>query len=328
MSGGDVSYHIRPKKSIDRYAFLEFLSKSSQVFPISQYSYVGFASHSFEEYKALHTQFNVVDMLSLETDPNVFNRQLFNKPYSCITCKLLSSGDFIEEFSRSRDENIPYMIWLDYTSPKKLKAQLDEISLLVKSCVDGDILKITLNANVTSLGDCPPPKADFRFQKLVDRVGDAATAKIEPLMITTNKYPLALSFVLEYYIEKALEEKASELIFQPITIFSYADGQQMLTVTGVFFSSKSNRNYFLKKSGINKWPLFIKKWGNINNIDLPDLTLKERLFIDSMLPHSTPKKIASKLKFAYEERESDNLQKIKMYKLYYRQSNHFSKIVI
>lgn len=58
MSGASIPYHLRPNKAIDRYAFLELLSKVDRYIDcdISQYKYVGFGGHSLEDFKYIHSR--------------------------------------------------------------------------------------------------------------------------------------------------------------------------------------------------------------------------------------------------------------------------------
>jgi hypothetical protein len=143
MSGTSIPYHLRSNKAIDRYAFIELLSRIHRFSPMDQYQYIGFGGHSLEDFKYLHSQFGIDSMISLEQDNETFKRQNFNLPYNCIKCQQTTSSDFISRFSREK----PTIIWLDYVKPNELRSQIEEFQSIISKLEALDILKITLNAN-------------------------------------------------------------------------------------------------------------------------------------------------------------------------------------
>lgn len=78
MSSGSIPYHLRQNKTIDRYAFIELLSKLDKYCDIDKYSYVGFGGHSLEDFKCIHSRFGITNMTSIENNQEVYNRQKFN----------------------------------------------------------------------------------------------------------------------------------------------------------------------------------------------------------------------------------------------------------
>ncbi|MCL0160726.1 O-methyltransferase, partial [Klebsiella pneumoniae] len=97
-----------------------------------------------EDFKQVHNLLKVNKMISIEGDENVFRRQQFNKPLSCIDLgeEPEMSGDFINRYNF--DEKT--IIWLDYAMPSELNAQLNEIVNLITKLKPKDIFKVTLNA--------------------------------------------------------------------------------------------------------------------------------------------------------------------------------------
>lgn len=326
MSGASIPYHLRPNKAIDRYAFLELLSKIDRYCGISKYKYIGFGGHSLEDFKYIHSRFGISNMFSIEEDPEVYKRQTFNQPHNCIDCLQKSSGEFINEFQRTEET----IIWLDYVSPSKLLKQIEEFQVTLSKLDALDIIKITVNAHPASYVPChgmkPAEMQDARINHLKKVLGDIfPSADVTGNMMTEKKFPEALCLVLKYAANKTMSEQ-TDIYFQPLTAFSYADGQQMLTVTGIILEKDKNEK-FIEKTNLDKWELSNIDWKPPRRINVPDLTIKERLHIDSRLPNSEAKTIQDELGFLFDSKKSVSLEMLETYVLFYRQSPYFSRIV-
>ena len=327
MSGASIPYHLRANKAIDRYAFLELLSKIDRFSSISQYKYIGFGGHSLEDFKYIHSRFGLGNMLSIEEDADVYNRQKFNQPHNCIDCLLQSSSQFIDEFQRTQET----IIWLDYMKPKELRKQIEEFQATISKLELLDIIKITVNSHAASylplkqsMKPSDLPKERISHLKAV--LGDIfPAAEVKENMMTEKRFPEALHLVLKYAANLAMLGQ-NDIYFQPLTAFAYADGQQMLTVTGIILE-RNEKQGFLAKTNIDKWELSNIDWKPPRRINVPDLTIKERLHIDSRLPNSEAKTIQDELGFLFDSKKSVSLEMLETYVLFYRQSPYFSRIV-
>lgn len=329
MSGTSIPYHLRPNKAIDRYAFIELLGKINRFSPIDQYQYIGFGGHSLEDFKYIHSQFGINSMISLEQDKETFKRQKFNLPYSCIDCQQMKSSDFINDFSRKQ----PTIIWLDYVKPSELRSQIEEFQAVISKLEALDILKITLNANPSAyLQGKPEMGSDeitrLRLEKLQNRLGDLfPSANITQEMMKFKQFSKAILLILQYAKNLILEGE-KELNFQPLTAFSYADGQQMMTLTGILLNNADIEQFFQTTTINNDWPLANTNWQSPKSVNIPDLTIKERLFIDSQLPDSDVQDIHNALGFLFNKKSSISLEMLETYCLFYRYSPYFSRIIL
>ncbi|MBW4647612.1 MAG: hypothetical protein KME06_02785 [Kastovskya adunca ATA6-11-RM4] len=330
MSGASIPYHLRPNKAIDRYAFLELLSKIDKYSDcdVFHYKYIGFGGHSLEDFKYIHSRFGIGNMISIEEDTEVYNRQKFNQPHNCIDCIQQSSDDFINEFQRTD----PTIIWLDYVRPSDLRKQIEEFQATINKLEPLDIIKITVNSHPASYVASHKGMNSFELQasrinKLNTMLGDIfPLADVTANMMTEKRFPEALCLVLKYAANLAMVGK-SDIYFQPLSAFSYADGQQMLTVTGILLESAKNQE-FLNQTNIDKWELSNIDWKEPRRINVPDLTIKERLHIDSRLPNSKAKEIQDELGFLFNSKENISLEMLETYILFYRQSPYFSRILV
>jgi hypothetical protein len=324
-----IPYQLRQNKVVDRYAFVELLELINRFNNISTYKYVGFGSHSLEDFKYLHYKFGITKMVSLEQDKETWKRQKFNKPISCIECLNESSGEFIQRFERSNDT----IVWLDYTSAKYLRSQLQEFQSLLTTLYPNDIVKITLNANPSALlnGDTKPIEdvRNLRFEKLRSELGDLISASITSALMVHKEYPKALFLIIERAAKLSLS--SFPIYFQPLTCFAYADGQQMLSVTGIILEKgqeEENIKNFWSRTGILNWKLSKTNWSeNPTIINIPDLTIRERLLVDSLLPDHPIEKIQEELGFLFSSKPKESLKMLETYALFYRHAPHFSRII-
>lgn len=328
MSGTSIPYHLRQNKAIDRYAFMELLSKIDKFCDISEYSYIGFGGHSLEDFKYIHSYFRISNMISIEEDEEVYKRQKFNQPHNCIDCLLKASSDFINDFQR----NDGTIIWLDYTKPSGLRNQIEEFQAIINKLLPSDIIKITLNAHASFyLPAQSGAKSDeiqkLRLEELRRRLGDIfPSAEVTTDMMTQKRFPEALCLVLKFAANLANQGKI-DVYFQPISSFSYSDGQEMLTVTGIILEKEQEISFF-EKTNIKQWKLSNIDWGKPQRINVPNLTVKERLYIDALLPNSEAEAIQENLGFLFDKNDKLSLEMLKTYVMFYRQSPFFSKILI
>ena len=67
-------------------------------------------------------------------------------------------------------------------------------------------------------------------------------------------------------------------VFHPLLLTSYRDTNQMLVVTGLL-APKENCDVAIAASGLNAWPYYPQSWTDIRFINMPELTVKERIHI-------------------------------------------------
>jgi len=327
MSGSNLPYHLRPNKAIERQLFIELCGKINRIRSLSEYVYIGFGGPFLEDFKLIHAYFDNKRMISLEIEPHTYQRQRFNQPLSCIECLNLSSNKYI----RSYDLKDNAIIWLDYVEPKKLADQLSEFQLLLGKIHPYDVVKITLNANPEALGNkgnTPEEKRKHRFQVFKSRVGKLLQ-NVDEHQIDKEQFPQVLCGILKNVVKtQSVTQDSPNHLFQPLTAFVYSDGpHQMLTLTGILLDKNEVKD-FMDNTTIGKWSLAIKEWGPPEKINVPTLTLREKMFIDSCLPNSTPFEIHDLINFAFDKNPRKSLEMLENYVKYYRYYTYFSKIVV
>ena len=323
--GGSIPYHLRQNKAIDRSLFIELLGRINRFKNISDYTYVGFGGPFLEDFKFLHSALRIKSMISLEMDRNVAIRQEFNKPLSCIEIRQQTSADFLIK----HHFNSASIVWFDYAIPKNLPEQLTETRKLISELDAGDIFKITLNASAETLGRPSEKTADLHTHRVnvaLDRLAGYGKTTLTEEDVNQKNYPTLLLNAIMDAARKGVEG-AQNLYVQPLSAFVYKDGQQMLTATGIILDHKEKAE-FLEKSRVEHWRHSCLIWDSPKAISVPDLSAKERLHIEALLPDSKSEEILKKLGYFVGRDKEDAEELMKNFIDYYRLSPWFSRVLM
>lgn len=245
MSGANIPYHLRPHKSIDRRLFLDLLMRYERFKPLHEAVYVSMGAYSLEDHKLIHRHLGIRRLIAFDYDVKIVQRQQFNRPIEDCKCVKLSSGDAVSDFdgllARAGFEDAEgAIVWLDYTSPNQIGAQLREFQTLLDAVAPGDVIRVTVNAHPATLGEArnsdgsPKPREQLNSERLAtlkERVGDYLPASISEDDVSTERLPVAISAAFATAAAKAFPPRQSR-VFQPLSIVRYTDGQQMLSITG------------------------------------------------------------------------------------------------
>jgi hypothetical protein len=305
---------------------MELLMKVHAFSNINKYRYIGFGAPHMEDFKLVHSLFSIKDLICLEYNNEVHKRQKFNKPLKCINLINQSSKDYIIDYEEGKHS----IIWLDYASPRDLGQQISEFQQLLNKMMEFDIIKITLNSSPNSLVDQrneknPHVLGKGRLDELTKRLGVFLPREVTPEMMTVKYLPKVLVNSLKIASDDVLPPIV-DMQLLPLCSFTYNDGpHQMLTFTGIIIN-KNNKAKFLKDTDLLKWEYYLGNSNEPMSISMPDLTVRERLAIDTLLPNCKPNTIHKKLKIRFDESEQKSLDKIESYIKFYRHYPHFSRI--
>lgn len=262
-------------------------------------------------------------MISLEETKEVFDRQQKNVPYKCIECLQESSGYYIDHFTLED----PCVIWLDYASPNELKNQVLEFVGLLPKLSTGDILKITLNANAATLGNKGQGGELYRkrLNGLSEKLGEYLPSDVKAHELRGSDYAAVLVRAISVAAQMALKEKVEDFI--PLAAFAYKDTHRMLTITGIK-ENYTNKEQVLNDTGLVNWEFLNQGWSPPVDIDMPILSLRERMLLDGLLPSEDAASLQAALGFNLDSDSARSVQLIKNYLRLYRHHQQFSEILI
>ncbi len=327
-TGGSLPYQLRPNKAVERLLFIDLLSRLDPALGIAHnYDYYGFGGPQMEDFRLMHERFANAPMVSLEREEEVRKRQKFNIPHTNLHCKLQSSSDFVFIKSPLKRRSI---IWLDYTAPSERVKQIAEFQSLLRRVREFSIVKITLNASVGSLGGVTGQTglSALRLSKFMDQFGRFFPGGLEEGAVTMKHFSGSLLQVVKEAAAESLKNRG-EWRFQPLISTQYADGQTMLTITGLVCRRDGVVNT-LQVSELATWPYACLDGERIVDIDVPELTLKERIYVNQLLPkhEEDVAAIQSKLGFLLAETEAESLRKLHNYVYFHKHYPHFGKVAI
>lgn len=331
MSATSIPYHLRTNKAVDRQVFLEMLGRLDRALHFEQeYEYLGLGGPFMDDFRLLHEVFPTMPMTSVERQVEVLKRQRFNRPHSAINFVYAELQNFIADFEPKKK----VIAWLDYTSASELLDQTREIQdLLSKLPLKSvSVLKITVNANQNSAPAIPAvgtPTPSLQKRRLDSLQQRFAHLPLPPLVEADMEGPRYVEAILRV-IHLSILEKTGGLpgtTFEPLYVASYADGQKMLTVAGVF-GAVDVVGRVLKSCRIQQWQFFSRSWSDIRGIGVPELSSRERLFIRQMLPglRANARQIRQKLRFDLADTAEESEKLLKQYIAFYRHLPFFERI--
>jgi putative O-methyltransferase len=147
--------------------------------------------------------------------------------------------------------------------------------------------------------------------------------------MSEENFPTTLLEVIDYASREALSARA-DWRFQPLSSAAYTDSrQQMLTATGLV-GTKSEIANVLSVSQLARWEFSRLTWSDPVRIQVPELTLKERIFIDQLLPKFAKKipAIQKRLGFLIADTKSDSEEKLRNYVSFQRHYPFWGKVAI
>lgn len=317
--GSQPFYHLRPNKYVDRQIFSQILKSLNRNLCIKDYTYVGMGSYMFDDFKLLHNSVGIDNMISLETNDKIYKRALFNKPLKCIVLAQQSTSDYIANMDASTGH---YIFWLDYTDPKEIGQQFDDFCRLISVLDEHDIIRITLNANPSSLGKPAETEINlwnYRLAELKNRIGDFVPTTITSEDMITKQYPFVLLSCLKKAYLDTVKDQDKE--FLPLCTSVYDDNTQMLTLTGIIIKCKKDITLYKKNTDLKKYCNFL--WDKPLKICMPALTPKEIIHISNELPtKSNGKLIEKKYSFVF----SNDNDGLKSYLSFYKEYPNYHPV--
>lgn len=194
-AAGTVPYRLRPNKAVDRELFLSLLSRLAPSLDIAKYHYIGLGGPFLEDFRLIHARLGIRHMTCVEADPEVYKRQLFNRPIHSVECVYATLEGFLAE--NYLDD--PVVIWFDFTAPGNLVGQINSFCSALGAAPTPSVFRVTLNANPGSLGHPPagdvsaeldgfstgdratkPTVQEWRLQRFKERLGDLFPIDLEP----------------------------------------------------------------------------------------------------------------------------------------------------
>jgi len=257
-----INYLLRPKKQIERKISIEILQELQPlVSNFENFRYIGMGSIYYYDYILFHKYLKLKKFTSLDDKP-VPKRFEFNKPYDFIDFENVLSTDFLENFEF--DSNI--IMWLDYDTLLSTKI-FNDFAILSRKCNRYDIVIFTLNVTC--------PRSFKKRKKVMEPFSKYLSQKYQPIknFLNDTHFPkLYQDICLNYFANQCASR---DLKFNKFLAIKYADNAQMLTIAGIM----DKTDEIVK--GLSH--SCVKTDEQITSIKVPNLTYKEKFYLDAMI---------------------------------------------
>lgn len=333
IPGSYVPYPIRQNKFVDRRVFIDLLARVDRYRPMQDYAYIGLGGFALEDHRLVHSTFGLTRLISIKGNPSVIGRQTFNKPVECICFRTATTKQFLDDFEQHLsaadvDLSSPLAVWFDYTAPKDIGRQLQEFHILLEKLKSGDVVRVTVNAHPPAYtsgapSDTAEEVADRRRKILDERLAEYMPADADASEMTEPQLPVVLARAFRIATLRA--SLPAGVKFRLLSIVRYADTHQMLSLTGILLTNSEYRS-FVRRTDFKNWPYRSLAWDDVEHVRVPYLTVRERMFIDQLLPKYEAEEIVGKMRnagFLVGDGEEDTIEIVAAYKRFYRFYPHF-----
>jgi hypothetical protein len=316
-------YHLRHNKAVDRFLFIELLSLLGVHLKngLNGYTYYGLGGPFLEDFQAIHQSFPEMNMICIERCVETHKRQKFNKPHK----KVAFFNDDMSGFFGNNELTGKDIIWLDFTN--NTLAEFELFQFVLGKLWPYGILKVTLNANALINEGMKEDKKKCKIKKFTDDFEDFLPPDFDSNTdLRGGPFKQLLFKMLKLGSQKILDDSEC-LVFQPLFTSYYQDGAPMLTLTGIVLPTDKSKQFVDK---LSKWKYLNPKWEEPKHINVPTLSLRERLVLDKNLPISgnSVKRLKSQIPFELGENSKETCEKIKQYADFYRFYPYFTKVVV
>lgn len=270
-------YQLRPNKAVDRLYFLREIALVRQIWDRSlRYKYFGLGGPFLEDFRYVQERFPDMKCICIERDEETHKRQKFHK---CSRNTVLIKSSIAEYLDNDFDDDQPCIFWLDFNNLKR--SLIDVFVRLLTRVPKNSLIKVTLRTHFNNRSPSANSLSgtevlDHSEEKIIDEFGDALDTSVGDF--NYSEFPAMIENMLRIRIEKELRGRG--LRFKLFSSFKYEDGPMMLSVSGALVDEKSEDELHLKK--IDR--IDFKGWGAPTLIDVPNLSVKERLFLERHLP--------------------------------------------
>ncbi|MCX5511912.1 hypothetical protein C3941_07550 [Kaistia algarum] len=254
------------------------------------YAYLSMGAYPLEDHKLIHRILGIVRLISFDTEDSIVARARFNKPIGNCRCLEKTSSAVVDSIDQILEEcgfadAKGVIVWLDYTDPKKIGEQIREFQSLLDKLAPGDIVRVTVNAHPHELIEKPSgsiisveERRKKQFDVLRQRIREYLPSRTVADEMTAEELPRVLSASFAAAALKAFPP-THESTFRPLSVVRYADGAQMLSMTGVVVR-RSEEDELIQRLDLQSWPFGSSRWDQIHKLVVPDLTIRERLFLE------------------------------------------------
>ena len=271
-----VAYDLRPSKQVERRMLLDFFRRlASCGIPVEKFRYTGMGSIHFIDHILFHKFLGIDKLVSVEKEEEIEERIYFNRPFDLVEIHMMEIGEFIP----CLNTNEQHIVWADYDY-RISRGILDDIRGAAYVLPSGSFVLVTVDAEPPK--DSGGPADNFAYFKNLS--GDLWNPNWSSRDFEKEHLQFrSISLLASAFKEGVAGRPGIEIV--PCFSFAYADGHQMATL-GVQLGGETEKANLrkLKDQGAEYLVLDFEEPPFL--IDVPILTRRERLLLESTMPSS------------------------------------------
>lgn len=309
-------YHLRVNKAVDRLLFVNLLREYGQ--DCKGFTYYSLAGPFLEDLKVMDLFFPDMKLVSLEKNKHTVERQEFHRFNSKLELRNATVRQFVDHEYQPGDRDV---FWLDYT---KLKYQyFMDFHVVLTKVAPGSVVRITLPAqpeiDIGTLAQRLPEDQLVNIQKQLEERFVSEFEAILPYtapgaFASRQNFPRMVQQMVRNAASVALDKPGSKEDFLPVQSTCYDDHTQMVSITGIV-CSRNEIDALKTRLGTVRFCDF--EWQEPKRINVPALSMKERLWIEKHLPIESGKDAGEELCEAIPYWIDDTLKGHKLQLRYY-----------
>jgi len=309
-------YHLRPNKAVDRLTLIDAIRLFTTPPGLKQYTYYSMGGPTLEDFRLIYEFYPEVKMVCIERDEQTYRRQRFHLPCRSHRLKLVNEAfsSFLTHYEANDERSI---FWLDYTDLEF--SHFEDFMKLLGKVGANSFVKVTLRSNPV---DYKQEKQAEEFRKKFNVMLESAS---EPLPTRVDSFAALVQKMLQIASQTALPS-AMPLMFLPISSFYYIDMIGIFTLTGIVCSRTDEASV---RKAFKKWQFRNLDWDQPKEINVPNLSTKERLHLQRHLPCTSNAGRALRRALGYlidENKERTELQ-LQQYADFHRYFPYFIKAI-
>lgn len=323
-------YHLRSNKAIDRFLLLEVIRRLDGFTDLAKCTYYGFGGPYLQDFRLMAERFPDMPLVSIEESAHTLRRQKFHLPSKKVTLLKSDFKSFLTTYSGAEEA----IFWVDNVGLKfshfddfmQLLTRVRERSI-VKITVEADTRKFPFNMATAVLSESFLGELQQAFLESFERkYSKVLPGGMDSSRFRPNTFPELLQDMVQIAAQLALPASTG-VTFQVLCTCVYSDGTEMLTVTGVV--SRISALGEVRRL-FRDWPFANLTWRAPRRIDVPVLTVKERLKLEEHLPCAgrAGQRLLGLLGYNVARDRSESLKKMRQYAAFYGYYPHFVRVVI
>lgn len=233
-------------------------------------------------------------MISIEKEEKDKERFEFNCPYKCIKLHFGDANDILPTINWAKK----VILWLDYDY-KIEESMLTDIGTFISRAQTGSIILLTIDVKPDESIEQNGKKS--RYEQLTERITKTKIPiDVEEKDLDAKNYPRVCYNIVNNEIDEILSKRngglENKLIYKQLFNFYYQDSSPMLSIGGILYAENDEKK--IEKCQFHKIDFIRCEKDKYEpyKIDVPNLTFRERRYLDKMMPSKNISKLKKKAK--------------------------------